>query len=182
MAKKSESEKDGIIVDAADSEAGKAMPGDLGKSAKKSGGRTAKPKPGVHMEPEEPTAAAQTFTQDPSDAQTSADAEKPPVTDADKTEGGPIFVGAENFEGREESTGKRASARCGVVCSWLGRFKPEGFCAALSFLSRLGAGRERSEEEMRASVAFYPLVGLLLGLLALIPVWLVPAGYFWLKA
>lgn len=182
MAKKSESEKDGIIVDAADSEAGKAMPGDLGKSAKKSGGRTAKPKPGVHMEPEEPTAAAQTFTQDPSDAQTSADAEKPPVTDADKTEGGPIFVGAENFEGREESTGKGASARCGVVCSWLGRFKPEGFCAALSFLSRLGAGRERSEEEMRASVAFYPLVGLLLGLLALIPVWLVPAGYFWLKA
>ncbi len=101
-------------------------------------------------------------------------------------EGGEVEVefatteSAEDFTYSGEPTDGKAS--CGVFCAWFSHFKLGGLCTALSFLTRLGPARERSEDEMRASVAFYPLVGLLLGFLALVPVWLVPAGYFWLKA
>ena len=183
MTKKSEGEKDVVIVDAADSETGKATWGDLSKGAKKSGSRVAKPKAAAAAEPDEAAADAKKSSSSAgADAQASAGSEKPPVVDADKGDSDPISVESENFTDKEEFADKGASAHCGAACSWLSQFKPHGFCAALSFLSRLGAARERSEEEMRASMAFYPLVGLLLGFLALVPVWLVPAGYFWLKA
>ena len=182
MAKKSDGEKDVIIVDATDSETGKATPVDVNKGAKKGGGRSAKSKAAVVAESSETAGGAQPSEQVGDDAQSSAGAEKPPVADAGKAESDPIFVEPESFTGKEESVETGVPGRCGAACSWLSRFKLEGFCAALSFLSRLGCAKKRGEEEMRSSVAFYPLVGLLLGFLALIPVWLVPAGYFWLKA
>ncbi len=91
-------------------------------------------------------------------------------------------VGETNAEGEPRGGGVRC-ASCGKACEWLRSFTGGGcFCAALSFLTRLGPAREHTREELGASMLFFPLVGLLLGLLALIPVWLIPAGYFWLKA
>ena len=92
-------------------------------------------------------------------------------------------VGEANVEGEAGAGGGFNRASCGTACEWLRSFTGGGcFCAALSFLTRLGPAREHTREELGASMLFFPLVGILLGLLALIPVWLIPAGYFWLKA
>ena len=112
-----------------------------------------------------------------------------PITDAEPTAGAdpimdaePEFITAPDFAAQEGGTGHGAGAAYHKVRARLKSLRPEGFYVALGFLSRLGPARERSEEDLRGAVPFYPLVGLLLGLLALLPVWLIPAGYFWLKA
>lgn len=54
---------------------------------------------------------------------------------------------------------------------------------ALAFLSRLVPGRERTEEELAAAVLFYPLVGLILGLVLVLPFSFgLAAGSDWVRA
>ena len=114
-----------------------------------------------------------------------AGVDKPPVAEAGEKEEIPVTVvdvkfEDPGFEDKDEPTAQKAS--CGAACELLRAFNPAGFFAALAFLTRLGPAKERSPQEMREALVFYPLVGLLLGCAALIPAWLVPAGYFWLKA
>ena len=86
----------------------------------------------------------------------------------------------EKAEGSEGSMEYGES--CGILCAFLRIFNLENLATAFSFMTRLGVAKERSAEAMRASVGCYPLVGLALGAMALVPVWLVPDGYFWIKA
>lgn len=177
MAKKSEEQKDisSAVVDAV-LEKSDAAPGSSGVKSRASG-RSAKQKTASQAEPsggEQPLAGV----------------DKPPVVAADQDKKDPVAVADvkfenvgfedQGFEGKAESAAQGAS--CGAACELLRAFNPALFWAALAFLTRLGPAGERGREEMRASMLFYPLVGLLLGVAALIPAWLIPAGYFWLKA
>ncbi len=204
MARKSENEKDVTMAAPAASENDAITPDSPGKAPKKPA-RTVKAKPAGASDPivadkapassgpavKEATSAkkapgikaAPDARPGPGNVESAQGGEGAPIANGGKVGDDPVAVGPASFEAdEEEAPPKGASAYCGAVCARLKSLKLHGFCAALSFLSRLGCAKERGEEEMRAAVAFYPLVGLLLGFLALIPVWLVPAGYFWLKA
>lgn len=204
MARKSEHEKDVTLAAAAASESGAITPDSPGKAMKKPG-KTVKAKPAGETDPivadaapassepgvkdasgvkkASPAKAASDVRLGPDDATSGQEKAGGPITDGAEAEPEPVTFEAVTFEADEEGTPpKDSSAYCGAACAWLKKIKLQGFCPALSFLSRLGCARERSEDEMRSAVPFYPLVGLLLGFLALIPVWLLPDGYFWLKA
>ncbi len=58
-----------------------------------------------------------------------------------------------------------------------------GLVTALAFLTRLAPGRERTEEELAASVPLYPAVGGILGLLLTAPFFFgLAAGHAWVQA
>ena len=194
MAKKSEEQKDisSTAVEAA-LEKSDAASGSSGVKSRVSG-RSAKKKASAAPEasgsvvsdiPAAPEAFAGAAEEQPP-----AGAKKPPVTEVEQGKKDPVAVADAKFEGTEfedpgfedkdEPAAQKAS--CGSACELLRSFNPTVFLTALAFLTRLGPAGERSQEEMRASMLFYPLVGLLLGVVALIPAWLIPAGYFWLKA
>lgn len=184
MAKKSEEQRDisNAAVEAV-SEKSNAASGSSGVKSKASG-RGVRKKASVT-----PDTSGSAVSDVPAGADKSPVAEserekKDPVAAADvKFEAadveGPVFEDPV-FEDKDEPVAPKNS--CGAACEWLRSFNPAGFLAALAFLTRLGPAGERSQDEMRASMFFYPLVGLLLGVVALIPVWLIPAGHFWLKA
>lgn len=199
MAKKSEEQKDisGTVVEAA-SEKSDAAP-KAGSRGARSAGRSAKAKAAAASEASDSVAsdipAAPGFSVGAAGEQPPAGAEKPPVTEAEQGKKDPVAVADVKFENtgfedtgfedpgfadKDEPGAQKAS--CGAACEWLHSLNPAGFLTALAFLTRLGPAGERSQEEMRASMFFYPLVGVLLGVVALIPAWLIPAGYFWLKA
>jgi len=57
-----------------------------------------------------------------------------------------------------------------------------GFLTALSFLTRLWPSRIATGEEFARSLPWFPLVGLVAGLVAVLPVWLgLFSGLFWLQ-
>lgn len=173
MVKKSENAKDITAGAAEDVLQDKDTPSTKIKSSKKSSAGAAKSKAAeilftdIKTEGEAPVSAALGASPEQEAAAAGA-AEAEPV------------VG--NSPEAESSESAASGESCGAFYSFLSAFKPESLLTALSFLTRFGAPCERDTESLRASVGSYPLIGLAVGAVALIPVWLLPAGYFWIKA